>query len=74
LNYIDAAQSAIDNSESDTSLQGVKLQARDVLSDSREAYMSEYLQLDRQMPIESIITTLDSLNFSDGQRKDTQGK
>ncbi|MEZ9863869.1 conjugal transfer protein TraH [Vibrio breoganii] len=74
LNYIDAAESAVKNAESDTSLQSAKTLAIETFRESRRAYEEEYIRLSQQMPIESIITTLDSLNFSDGQRKDTQGK
>ncbi|GAM71720.1 incF plasmid conjugative transfer pilus assembly protein traH [Vibrio sp. JCM 19236] len=74
LNYIDAAESAVLNSENDTSLQSAKQLANDTFEESRKSYIEEYTRLSNQMPIESIITTLDSLDFSDGQRKDTQGK
>ncbi|PMK78577.1 hypothetical protein BCT94_05690 [Vibrio breoganii] len=74
LNYIDAAESAVKNAESDTSLQSAKTLAIETFRESRRAYKEEYIRLSQQMPIESIITTLDSLNFSDGQRKDTQGQ
>ncbi|GAD91270.1 hypothetical protein VHA01S_080_00100 [Vibrio halioticoli NBRC 102217] len=73
LNYIDAAESAIKNSENDTSLQSAKKLALATFKESRDAYIEEYNRLSKQIPVESLMVTLDSLDFSDGQRKDTQG-
>lgn len=74
LNYIDAAESAVKNSELDTSLQSAKELAIKTFYESRKSYEEEYMRLNEQMPIDTLLTTLNSLDFSDGQRKDTQGE